>query len=263
MVSIAFSISTVMRLASRNLGIPANRAQLFHQAGQSHLEAFIVAMKMHLKTIGSAMFQCRRSARFPLTLLLCAVHGEAIFAQGDPVEVSDVEFRYENLAGATDDWVEIAIEIEGGGNAAADGENHRFSSDIRVALGLGYQLSRSSVGRFRFFQAEAVVVTLEQGNKRTVYFYLPPEVVKRDRLPKEPFAYLVELSVGGETLATRRGNVSSNLGDASRVANFKTRMAAAANETRGVLLPIFETPFYIARDKLRSSPAYRRVPAAR
>jgi hypothetical protein len=206
----------------------------------------------------------RRPLTLPLlTFLVFAVLAGTIFGQEDQVEVSEVDFRHESLAGATDDWLEIAIELTGKGNAAGSSANPRFSDDIRVSLGLGFELAGRGSRQFRFFQAEVVVVTLEQGEKRIVFFYLPPEVVARDRLPKEPFAYLVELSVGGRPLTMRRANVSSNLGDATRVGNFKGRLTAEAVGTRGVLLPIYETPFFIARDKLRNSPAYRRLPLDR
>ena len=127
-----------------------------------------------------------------------------------------------------------------------------------VFLGLGFSLdSRPGPKKtFRFFRAEARLPTIEEGDRRSIFFYLPPEIVERDQLREKPFAYLVELSVGGQILATRRGNVSSNLENARQVAHFRQQLDTQSIKNDGILLPIYDTPFQRDSRKMQVSPAF-------
>lgn len=176
--------------------------------------------------------------------------------QRDPVFVHQVRFSKEELNQAAGPWLEVEVEIEGGPNPDPSAFNRRFVDNVRVFLGLGFSLDSRPEKTFRFFRAEARLPTIEEGDRRSIFFYLPPEIVERDQLREKPFAYLVELSVGGQTLATRRGNVSSNLGNARQVAHFRQRLDAQAIKNDGILLPIYDTPFQRDRRKMQVSPAF-------
>lgn len=178
----------------------------------------------------------------------------------DPVRVSQVKFTREKLAPGRSHWLEIEVKIEGGPNPSRDALNRRFVDNIGISLGLSFSLESHKNKGFRFFSAEALIPTLEEGDRRSIFFYLPPEVVARDNLRVEPFAYLVDLSVEGQTLPTRRENVSSNLKGADLVIGFRKRLASLAAENDGVLLPIYHTPFQQIGRKLQASPAYVRKP---
>ncbi len=179
---------------------------------------------------------------------------------GDPVSVNSVRFSREKITEGRNYWLEIEVEIMGGSNSSPDALNERYVDDILVTLGLGYSLESGESKRFRFFNAQARIPTLEENVRRSIFFYLPPEVVERDNLRAEPFAYLVELSVKGQALPTRRENVSTNLKNASLVDSFRERLASLAVENEGVLLPIYHTPFQQISRKMQVSPAYVRKP---
>ncbi len=134
----------------------------------------------------------------------------------------------------------------------------RFNDNITVILSLGYEVAAGGGKTFRFFRSEVVVAALEQGRRTKVFFYLPPEIVKRDRLSVRPYAYLVELEVSGRPLRVGPRNVSSNLANNVRWNNFKARAAAEGHENEGVLLPIYNTPFYAIdfSGKLQDSPGF-------
>ncbi len=196
-----------------------------------------------------------------LAFLAILLHNAVLLAnagQRDPVFVNQVRFAKEKLNQAAGPWLEVEVEIEGGPNPDPNAFNRRFVDNVRVFLGLGFSLdSRPRPEKtFRFFRAEARLPTIEEGDRRSIFFYLPPEIVERDQLRENPFAYLVELSVGGQALATRRGNVSSNLENARQVAHFRQQLDAQSIKNDGILLPIYDTPFQRDSRKLQVSPAF-------
>ena len=180
--------------------------------------------------------------------------------QRDPVFVNQVRFAKEKLnqAASLGPWLEVEIEIEGGPNPDPNAFNRRFVDNVRVFLGLCFSLDSKPKPEkaFRFFRAAAHLPTIEEGDRRSIFYYLPPEIIERDQLREKPFANLVELSVGGQTLATRKGNTSSNLENARQVANFRQRLDAQALKNDGILLPIYDTPFQRDSRKLQVSPAF-------
>lgn len=179
-------------------------------------------------------------------------------AQEEAVSVEGVRFGTEKIPGVTDDWAEIEVELIGGPNLDPGALRPRFNDNIKVILSLGYEVEAGRSKTFRFFRSEAVVAALEQGRRTKVFFYLPPEIVKRDRLSRQPYAYLVELEVNGRPLRVGPRNVSSNLANNIRWNNFKARAAAEGHENEGVLLPIYSTPFYAIEfsGKLQDSPGF-------
>ncbi len=194
-----------------------------------------------------------------LTVLAVLYLNSSLWAyaeQRDPVFVNQVRFSKEELAPGRSHWLEVEVEIEGGPNPDPGALNRRFVDNVRVFLGLGFSLHAGPEKRFRFFRAEARLPTIEEGDRRSIFFYLPPEIVERDQLREEPFAYQVELSVGGQILATRRGNVSANLANPMQTTNFRRRLDDQAAPNDGILLPIYDTPFQRDSRKLQLSPAF-------
>lgn len=193
-----------------------------------------------------------------ISLISLGLFAVSAGAEEDPVSVSRVQFRRDRLDGMREDWIEIEVEVAGGRNRSPNARDPRFSGRVRAVLNLAYAAGSRDAKEFRYFQCDVTIPTIEQGEKRKLFFYLPPEVIKRDRLSREPEAFLIELFVDEKAVPTRREHVSSNLSDASRVSNFRSRVSLGAKENDGILVPIFETPFFLVREKMRESPAYIR-----
>ncbi|MGJ3243153.1 MAG: hypothetical protein ACFE0O_09390 [Opitutales bacterium] len=168
----------------------------------------------------------------PVGLLLFSLPG--LRAQALEIEVRDVRFEQ-----TREDWIIMRIELRAGRNTLPDARNDRFIDDVLVRAIVSYEAPEEG---FDFYTAEARIISLETAENRAVYFCLPPEIVERDELRKDPFAWLVELEVLGNTLPIGRDNVSSNIPNAQAVASFQERAAAAQAETVGIFRPHYLAP---------------------
>lgn len=169
------------------------------------------------------------------------------------VEVSSVKFNYER-AGGGDSWLETTIELDvrpGGRQAAGE-----FLDRVRVALNLGCEATNPKGEKRNTFYRASVEILSVEGGKASVRFFLPPEIVKRDRLRGEPAHYLVELDVGGERLPPTQAKTSKSIGNATALKSFQDKVSAEAAANDGILMPQYFTPF--ANDPRRPSPTFFR-----
>jgi hypothetical protein len=157
-------------------------------------------------------------------------------------EVEVVQVHYETVRGPGGRWYAINVELEAKPSA---GNPTRFVDRVKVGLNLGVECSSGASRRFEFYRAEASAVAVEHG-RATFRFYLPPEIVERDRLSGEARYHFVELSVAGHVVPTGRKHVSASLPTAGALARFRSRIAAEAPANDGVLLPQPATPFAVA-----------------
>jgi hypothetical protein len=156
-------------------------------------------------------------------------------AGSSEVSVRSVKFNYIRVDGAQGTSLEAEVELDVRGSGAA-GRNPRFVDNVRVALMLAVQGRGRTGAEFQYYYAEAEVVTLEAGT-RTMRFYLPPEIVKRDSLSGEPYAYSVELAVGGGVISPQRASISETLRDRARYDVFVQKVTEARATTDGILVP--------------------------
>lgn len=159
-------------------------------------------------------------------------------------EVAQVKFER-----VRPEWYQIDVEVE---VRPAPGNSSRFVDRVRVRLHLGFRVSLGEE-RWEFYRAESTAVTVEQGRVH-FRFYLPPEVVKRDRLAGAADYWAVDLAVAGEAMPRSRRQVAESLPNPTVLANFLAKVASAAPVNDGVLLPQYLTPFAHA-DLGRGTPA--------
>lgn len=165
------------------------------------------------------------------------------------VAVVGVKFGWARLDG--DSWLESEVELEvRPGGKAVTGE---FVDHVRTTLSLACEATNAK-GEVRtvFYRAACEAITLE-GGKTQIRFYLPPEVVRRDKLRADLKFYVVDIDVGGETQPAARGAIAPELKTGERVQNFRVKTGAEAAANEGVLLPQHLTPF--AHDSQRRAPS--------
>lgn len=170
---------------------------------------------------------------------------EAVEAEVSSIKFGDARF-------GRDTWVEATVELvlKPGGRAVSG----RFVDRVGVVLNLGAESTNQKGEKVTvFFRASSEAITLE-GGRALFRFYLPPEIVARDKL--RPEFHVVELTVGGRTLPLLKANASSNITSTESVKNFLAKVLSDSGANEGLLMPQHLTPF--AHDPQRPTPTMLR-----
>lgn len=193
--------------------------------------------------------------RVMLGLLILALGGVAhLSGQTAEVSVRGVEFQRVRDAGGDEWWeasVELAVEGRGGGAG-------RFADRVRVGLNLAFQ--RPAEGRpLEFYRAAVTAPTLEAG-RRQFRFYLPPALVRRDRITGDARFWTVDLRVGGQLIEPTSEHVSPAFSSAAALSNFRDQHARLSPANDGILIPRHASPW--ATDRVDPDPVVLRPDAA-
>lgn len=172
------------------------------------------------------------------------------------VSVESVEFSTVRAPGIRDPFYEVAIELRGErltvGNTTVS-----FHRNVAVRLDLAFVLGRAA--RREYYSGGAMLVGLAAGEEKIVYFYLPPEIVERDRLSSSPTGWRVSLAVDDRALPHQESAYSDSLRKPETARHFLARIEQESPRNEGLLLPIFLTPFYNeGSGRLEESPSYVR-----
>jgi len=159
------------------------------------------------------------------------------------VTVREVAFGREIPPGYDDPWLEVAIQLEAETDFAAMATT-QGDETVTVDFAAAWKPGRGADRDYAFYQAQAALAALPVDEAVIVYFYLPPEIVARDRLRPEPFAWRVQLSVGDRVLPTQLEAISDRLRAPEVARNFAARLAENAPRQAGLLQPIYLTPFW-------------------
>lgn len=133
----------------------------------------------------------------------------------------------------------------------------------------------SKAENWRYYKASATVLTLEANTPRSVFFYIPGDIVKRDEIniPKPDVAY-VTLEVDGKEVPTfdAAGNLFTGSFGATYqsgrptkviMEKFKEVADRSTRDTEGVMRPQNLITGFIDGDWSKSSPEFVREDAAK
>lgn len=168
-------------------------------------------------------------------------------------EVTAVKFG--GARWGSDNWFEAEVDVTAkpGGRAVSG----QFVDRVRVTLSIGVEsVDDKGVKKMNFYRSNVEAITLEGGGKSTFRFYIPPEVVSRDKLKADVKFYAVELEAAGQPQPPSRANASTDFKSADSVRNFLSRVSAEAGPNEGILVPQHLSPF--AYDSQRRSPSVLR-----
>jgi len=218
-----------------------------------------------------------------LVAMVCLLSAPMLSAQGAPaagaganlaencVAVKDVKFAQAKFNGPYA-WNRIEVVVDPRGlNPDAKAPNKRWIDKVKVTLTIGYKGEKSKTAEdWNYYRASATILTLEQNNIRSVFFYLPGDVVKRDMLRKDPDVYYVDLEVAGTTqtvfdargllVAEQKAAVSKELTKKADYDGCKGFADRGVLNTTGILRPQYLVGFY--DDLWKFSPEFVREDSA-
>ena len=197
----------------------------------------------------------------------------ALFAQAgkaDPnagksaVNVRSVHFDPVKLGGQQNPWIRTQVELHANFNpeakAAPEAEagpkkpiNKNWVDKVKVTVTLIFKpIGTTTAEEFAYYRSSATVLTMEVNTDRSVYFYLPGDIVKRDRLKMQPDYYYVQVEVGGteQPLFSENGRPVADMGNALHKffldkKNFdlaRPQADRAVGSTSGMLRPHYLVP---------------------
>jgi hypothetical protein len=186
--------------------------------------------------------------------------------------VRDVKFAQVKLGGQTYPWNRMQVELMANNNPDPKAASKRWVDKVKVTVTQIYKTESKKPEDWNYYRAVATVLTLEANQPRSVLFYLPGDIVKRDQLHKEPDYYYVQVEVNGneEPLFDAKGSllpeaVRSVHKDLNTKAKFDPAKDAADRgvvNSPGILRPQYLV-LYFDQPVVPSSPEFIRedVPA--
>jgi len=169
------------------------------------------------------------------------------------VEVTAVKFGTQRYG--RDTWLEVDVELlaKPGGRANA-GE---FVNRVRATLTVAFEATDArGLKKNTFYRTSVEAIAIEGGARSSLRFYLPPEVVKRDKLRTDADYYVVELEAAGEPQPAAKPSASQKFTSLDSVKNFLTKAQTDAVLNDGLLMPQYLTPF--AGDPQKPTPTLLR-----
>jgi hypothetical protein len=141
-------------------------------------------------------------------------------------------------ANGGDTWyqVEVTVRVKGAGSGRS-----RYASGVGINLSLATEVKEAE-GGLEFYRAAVTAVALESG-QHTVRFFIPPEVVSRDRLQTALRYWVIDLTAAERELPINRSQVGDGFSSPAALENFRQRLAVRSKQNEGVLLPQHLTPF--------------------
>jgi len=141
--------------------------------------------------------------------LVCAQAPTAAGTAGkSPVSVRSVHFDPVKIGGQKHEWIRMQVELQPNFNpetkvtaeekAGKRVANKQWVDKVKVTVTQIFKpVAAKDAAEFSYYRSSATVLTMEIGSPRSVYFYLPGDIVKRDRLKMQPDYFYVQLDVGG------------------------------------------------------------------
>ena len=197
-------------------------------------------------------------------------------ASKSPVVVRSVHFDPAKIGGQKHEWIRMQVELQANFNpetkAAAEDKagkkaaNKQWVDKVKVTVTQIYKpVAAKEAAEFSYYRSSATVLTMEVNSQRSVYFYLPGDIVKRDRLKMQPDYFYVQLEVGGTELPlfNEAGRLSPDMQAAvhKQFANKQAFDGARDLADRGVaanagmLRPLYLVPYAIFDSLPQGSPS--------
>ena len=162
-----------------------------------------------------------------------------------------------SIANSTGQWTRIEIPLLAKENPDDKANNQKWIRNVDVELTLMYKDQKAgkkaSLDDLIVLKAKARLFALEIGKKTPVVFFIPSEAYDIYRLAQEPFAWKIDLAVGGTPIELTKQNIKTMLsrsiyknGDPQKAyEGFLKLVEKSAKVNEGVLMALPECPFNV------------------
>jgi hypothetical protein len=165
------------------------------------------------------------------------------------IVVKDVKFFQHRLGGQINPWNRMQVEVVANSNPDPKALNKTWVDKVKLTVTQVFKNKSTKAEDWNYYRSSVTILSLEINQPRTVSFYLPGDVVKRDNLRKEPDYFFVQVEAAGneEPLFDAKGNVIAEQSraishDLAQKKNFDGAKDVAdrcAGNNPGVLRPQF------------------------
>jgi hypothetical protein len=141
----------------------------------------------------------------------------------------------------------MQVEVSASYNPDPKALNKSWVDKVKLTVTQVYKTKSQKAEDWNYYRSTVTILTLKVNQPRSVSFYLPGDIVKRDNLRKEPDYYFVQVEAGGneEPLFDAKGNVITEQSraishDFAKKATFDGAKDVAdrcAGNTSGILRP--------------------------
>ncbi len=192
------------------------------------------------------------------------------FAAEDPVVIKSVEFKAiqkQNITYSSGEWIRAEIILLGIKNPDEKASNDKFIRDIDVTLTALYRdekaKDKKSPDSLIAFKAKARLFGITLNEQTAVVFYLPYEVREIYRIKEKPFAYAVELSVGGTPIELNKNNyevmLSKNIRKGKDVKknyeNYQKLVSKASAANENAFMNLSQAPYNVQKFEYSTNPS--------
>ena len=155
-----------------------------------------------------------------------------------------------------DDWLLCEVDTTTRLNDMAGAKSKRFVENVEIGLYLGFK-NLSLNNKLDFYFSKVTALILEKGDKNTVRFYIPGNLMEMKRYKKPDF-YYAEININNTSLKPSARARSTNLSNERALNNFVKKARAESFKNAGRLIPSYLAPFSIVGADLEA-PTYLRV----
>jgi hypothetical protein len=144
-------------------------------------------------------------------------------------------------------WTTASMELVPNQNPDPKARNPDFLEEVELSLHLAYEMAPDATGKkaFDFYSSKVRIAILKARERVPLSFFLPGYVVERDRLPREPKYWAVEITISGipqeasPNLVCRDYKTPQML---KFLPSFLGKVAQEGRRTEGILMPQYLAP---------------------
>ncbi len=146
-------------------------------------------------------------------------------------------------------WMDASMEFVPSQNPIPEARDPNFFENVEILLHLAFKGPPAPAGQppqFDFYSSKVKIAILKAREPMVLHFFIPGYIVERDRLPREPEYWAIEILVDGIAQEPSAKIVSRFYKEQLKfLPTFLTKATQESRKNDGLLMPQFLAPFGI------------------